>query len=263
MIDIHCHILPGIDDGPKNWAESLKMAQIACKDGIRKIVATPHYIKGSYEPPVKEVLSLTKELNERIKKEGLQLEILPGMEVYMDPELPEWVKNEKVLTFNNERKYILIEFPPDSMSPQSERVFYELRLQGIMPILAHPERNEVIMKDPQKLFPFVEKGLLTQVTASSLHGHFGSGCRDTADFLLNHNMAHFIASDAHFVPGRMPELKKTYELLREKSPVTYDLLKKYESDFEKGKYVVQEEPIPVKTEKRRNLFERLKTFFIK
>jgi protein-tyrosine phosphatase len=250
MLDIHCHILPGIDDGPATWDQSLEMAYTASKDGIRKIIATPHFIKGGYEPSVKDVLTLTEELNNRLKKEGLDLEILPGMEVYLELDLPQLLKADEVLTLNNAKKYLLVELPPDNLPHHSERVFFELRLLGIMPILAHAERNQVIAENPHKLFPLVEKGLLTQVTAASLMGYFGSKCRETALLLLRHKLAHFIASDAHYMPGRMPRLKEAYTKVQDNMPETYASLKSYEADLEAGRYIALEDPLPLgKTKK--------------
>lgn len=257
MFDIHCHILPGIDDGPATWDQSLEMARIATEDGIRKIVATPHFIKGSYEPPVQEVLSLTEELNQRIKKAGLNLEILPGMEVYLEPDLPEMLKAGEILTINNEKKYLLVEFPPDSIPPHSERVLYELRLQGVMTILAHAERNQVIIRDPKKLFPFVEKGLLVQVTTSSLQGYFGSRCQETAYLLLKHKLAHFVVSDAHYLPSRMPRMKEVFDYLQENMPDIFTLLEKYGNDLEQGKYISPADPIVFDIKKRKNFFQKL------
>ncbi|MGI6227395.1 MAG: tyrosine-protein phosphatase [Peptococcales bacterium] len=250
MLDIHCHILPGIDDGPATWEQSLEMAYLASEDGIRKIVATPHFIKGSYEPPVQEVLYLTEELNKRIKKENLDLEILPGMEVYLESDLPEMFRKGEILTLNNAKKYLLVEFPSDSIPSHSERVLYELRLQGIMPILAHADRNQVILQDPQKLFPLVESGLLTQVTTSSLEGHFGSKCQEIANLLLKHKLAHFIATDAHYNPHRMPRMKDVIQRIRANMPDIYESLKNYEGDFEAGRYIVPEDPVPLETEKK-------------
>lgn len=250
MLDIHCHILPGLDDGPATWGQSLEMAYIASEDGIRRIVATPHFIKGSYEPSVKKVLFLTEELNKKIKREGLNLEILPGMEVYLEPDLPQMLKRGEILTLNNQKKYLLLEFPLDSIPSHSERVFYELRLQGIMPIIAHPERNQEVLQNPQKLLPLVEKGLLTQVTTSSLEGHFGSKCREVANLLLKHKLAHLIATDAHFNPYRMPRMKKEYERLRTDMPDIYESVKNYEADLVGARYIVPEDPLPLEKEKR-------------
>jgi len=250
MLDIHCHILPGIDDGPQTWEQSLEMAYIASEDGIRKIVATPHFIKGSYEPPVQEVLFLTEEFNQRIKKVGLNLEILPGMEVYLELELPAMIKSGEVLTINNEKKYILVEFPPDSIPPHSERILYELQLQGIMPILAHAERNQIIREDPKRLIPFVEKGLLTQVNTSSLQGHFGPKCQEVAKLLLKHKMAHFLATDAHYMSNRMPRMKECLQELQRSMPEACELLQSYGAELEAGEYIVAEDPVALEKEKR-------------
>lgn len=233
------------------------MACIAAEDGVRRIVATPHFIKGSYEPSVNEVLYLTEELNKKINKEGLNLKIFPGMEVYLEPDLPEMLKRGEILTINNADKYLLVEFPPDSIPPHSERILYELHLQGIMPILAHVERNQVVIEDPEKLFPFVEKGLLTQVTTSSLEGHFGSKCQKTANLLLKHKLAHFIATDAHYMTNRMPRMKDCLREIKNSIPEGYDLLIKYEADFLAGRYIAPEDPVPLMLEKR-GFFSRIR-----
>lgn len=257
MIDIHCHILPGIDDGAADWDQSLEMARIASKDGIKKIIATPHFEKGRYEPSVDDIIDLTEELNKRINDEGMDLLILPGMEIHVEPTLIQMLRDGEVLTLNNQGKYLLVEFPPESIPPHSHEVLYEIRVLGITPIMAHAERNLEIQRNPQKLFGMVESGLLTQVTSASIEGNFGHKCRNTANLLLKHNLAHFIASDAHYMPGRMPKIKRAHDSVKEGMPEIYALLKDYERTFEKGEIIMPIKPLPL-TSKGKRVWKRSK-----
>ena len=134
MIDLHCHILPGVDDGAKSMEEAIEMARIAQQDGIKKIAATPHYIEDGCYPSPEEIHRKVEELNHKLSEENIDIEILTGNEAYISPTLPELVQQKKVNTIND-TQYLLIEFPMLDIPNYTEHVLYELKLMGITPII--------------------------------------------------------------------------------------------------------------------------------
>lgn len=207
MIDLHVHILPGLDDGAKSIEEALAMAQGACDDGISAVVATPHMITGLYPNTREMILSAVEHLRGLLQDNEIPLKIFPGAEYRLEPELPERLAGGELLTLNDTGRYLLIELPADLIPSCTGRVIYELLLQGAVPIIVHPERNAGFVKEPFLLGDLISRGALAQVTADSLTGRFGSRAAATARVLLEHGCAHFIASDAHSPRSRAPALR--------------------------------------------------------
>lgn len=172
MIDIHCHILPGIDDGAKNIEDSLNMARAAVKQGIHTIIATPHHQNSKYLNPKEDILLKVSELNEAIQEENISITILPGQETRIYGEILEDYNNNEILPLNHSN-YLFIELPSGHVPRYTQQLLYDIQLQGLIPIIVHPERNQEIIERPEILFQFVEKGALTQVTAASISGAFG------------------------------------------------------------------------------------------
>jgi len=211
MIDIHTHILPSLDDGPKTIEESIELCKIAANDGIKTIVATPHSKDGAYEAKSDDTLRKVKELNLKLEEIQLDLEILPGAEVHINERLMEYIKNGEVLTINNGRKFLLLELPFFFVPPITDELISNLRSIGIVSIISHAERITKFQKTPKILDQLVKSGTLIQITAQSLTGDFGSRERKCAEWLLKHEMVHFIASDVHSLTGRPPILSKALE----------------------------------------------------
>lgn len=205
MIDIHCHILPGVDDGPKSMEESLQMARIAAKDGIKIIVSTSHFIDESKFISGEPLKNRVESLNEKLKEEGIALTVLLGNEVYMSPQLPTRLENSEIFTINNSR-YLLIELPFSDIPIYMDETIYQLKLKGITPIIAHPERYGQIIEQPNIVYEWINKGVLIQINAGSLKGRFGPRVKEVSQILLKHNLVHFIASDGHSANGRKPKL---------------------------------------------------------
>src|SRR5262245_2925682 len=205
MIDIHSHIMPEIDDGARNLKEALEMAWIAADDGIEYMVATPHMYNGlSHNPPPSEILSRVAALNVTV---GKDLKILPGNEVHISHDIVDQAKNNLV-TKINQRNYMLVEFPQLTIPVGADRLFYKLQLEGVRPILVHPERNGQIQNHPASVARFIEQGVLIQITAMSVTGEFGVAAKKCAEVLLRHNCVHFLATDAHRTTSRPPILSK-------------------------------------------------------
>jgi len=201
MIDIHCHILPGVDDGPSDIDGSIKMARIAVSNDIQKIVATPHV--NNHRLSYDQIISDTNRLNLKLDALDIPLEILPGAEVV--PVLTP----EEIATFPiNHTKYVLIEFPLDYMPQNAQEIIFNLVINGLKPIIAHPERNQAIIKKPDKLFNLLDSNVYVQITADSISGAFGRDVQKSAIRLLKKRVVDVIASDAHSHSFRTPNLSK-------------------------------------------------------
>src|SRR5689334_12962120 len=182
------------------------MAQIAMEDGIEHMVSTPHMFNGlSGNPEPAEILDRVASLNDAIAGKGVH--ILPGNEVHLSHEIAEQAKNNRV-TKINQRVYMLVEFPQLTVPVGADALLYQLLLQGVHPILVHPERNAQIQTQPSIVAKFIERGVLIQVTAMSVTGEFGPVAKACADTLLRHNCVHFLATDTHRTKRRPPILSK-------------------------------------------------------
>ena len=213
MIDIHCHILPGVDDGPDSQEESLEMARLAVKDGIRAVVATPHTLNGIYTNSLEQIIVSVHSLQKIFSKNNIDVLLYAGADVHLCPRLLEKISSGDAPTINNNGKFILLELP--SMTIPKKEVkdeIFALKLNGVTPIITHPERNAIIQRDPEILYEFISMGALSQVTAMSLTGSFGRRVKQLADVLLKHRLAHIIASDAHSSDSRPPVLSHAVDI---------------------------------------------------
>jgi protein-tyrosine phosphatase len=214
FIDIHCHLIPGIDDGPDTWETTLGMARIAVADGIRTVIATPHQL-GNYSGNDGETIRRrTAELEHRLQAEGLPLRVLPGADVRIEPELMDELRGGNVLTLADRGRHVLLELPHDLYFPL-EPVLDHLKSAGMTGILSHPERNLALLDQPHLVAALVDYGCLMQITADSLLGRFGSSCRQMSESLLADGCVHFVASDAHGVKSRKPRLRAAFERVAE------------------------------------------------
>jgi protein-tyrosine phosphatase len=207
--DLHCHLLPGIDDGPRNWEASLALARLAAAEGIHTIVATPHQL-GRYEGNTREhILELTMEAQDRISKAGLELSILPGADVRIQENLEQLVRERRVVTLADRHVHLLLELPHGQVLPLANLI-HQLNRQGVDCILSHPERNDHLQQNPEVLRPWVQQGCLVQVTSGSITGQFGPKARALCRWLFRENMVHVVATDAHDVTHRPPLLRQAY-----------------------------------------------------
>lgn len=198
MIDFHNHILPEIDDGSKSLEMSINMLREAERQGITDVINTVHFqhpkMDGediSFDRISQEIEKLQKTLDE----EGINIKIHIGSEVFFLPNLIE-LKRNPICTMGN-KKFMLIEFYPFHLPPNFDEYFYQLKLSGTTPIIAHPERNRMIQKDIDILVKLIHSGCLIQLDAGSLLGYFGPTCQKVAKLLLQRDMVHFLGSDAH------------------------------------------------------------------
>ncbi len=222
LIDIHCHILPDIDDGPKTIDESLKMVAHAVEQGIGSIIATPHYIPGEIEYDVEDVFERVNLLQERIDEVGMKCRIYPGMELYLCPELISHIDNGKVIPLGKDSKYLLVEFPGRELSPNLIDLLHEIKIRGYIPIVAHPERNLGIVENPLLINEILQHNVLLQINASSLLGRNGKRTERLAVELIEQGLVSFVASDGHSTGRRAIHLGTAKDVL--KSNLANDLL---------------------------------------
>jgi len=200
MIDLHSHILPGLDDGSRDFAESMAMCRIAVEDGIHTIAATPHSYDGNFECYESDIRALTDKLNSKVQERGMPLTIVPGMEVRISPNFEEMLSNGVILAINN-GKYILSELDPYNVPAGLDNLARRLWDSGCGMILAHPERNMTIQRNPKILANLVSQfdswEFLVQLSADSITGEAGQEAKRTSATLLKRGLVHIIATDSH------------------------------------------------------------------
>jgi len=198
MIDIHSHILPGLDDGAGDLKTALEMALMAVDDGITKMIATPHIFRGGYpEGGIEGVKKAREEFIRALEENSILLGILPGAEVHISHNLVNEIKaNREALVLNGSR-YMFIEFPSEHIFSGVEDLIFKLKTQGIVPIIAHPERNSVFRHNPNFLYDLLHLGALTQVNQGSFSGVYGSRVQDAVFRFLEQGFVHFLATDCH------------------------------------------------------------------
>lgn len=213
MIDIHSHIISGIDDGSKNTEMTIKMLEMAEESGTTDIVATPHFMRGRFEVTYKEVIDEVENLKKLTKENSININIYSGQEVYYSRNILEYYNQGVIGTINNTR-YMLIEFPMLEFNiEETINTLYELQIRGIVPIIAHPERYKQFIKNPSQINLLIKEGMLFQVNAGSINGDFGRDVKKTAIKYLNNNIYSFIGSDAHRDKGRNTDIKNVIEIL--------------------------------------------------
>jgi protein-tyrosine phosphatase len=213
FVDIHCHLLPAVDDGAKDLPESLAMARLAVAEGIAAIVATPHQLGGSTLNG-DFIRQQTTLLQQQLEAAEIPLQVYPGADVRVEPDLLKQIQRGTVLTLADKRKHVLLELPHELFLP-IDQLLKELHAHRLQGILSHPERNEGLMANHKPLYEIVDSGGLLQVTAGSLLGTFGNRVRQFAESLITEGLVHFIATDAHGTKGRPPLMQKAFHRVRE------------------------------------------------
>ncbi|MBL1262360.1 tyrosine-protein phosphatase [Methylomicrobium sp. RS1] len=215
MIDMHCHMLPGIDDGPKTMEQSLEMARYAVEHGTRCCVVTPHIQPGCYDNDSDSIRRIFEDFQSQLDAEKIPLQVGMAAEVRICAELPLLISQGKIPFLGGwqEKRLILLEFPHDHITVGAEKLIDWLIQRDILPVIAHPERNQSVMRQPEKIDAFVKKGCLLQITADSVTGLFGEVSQKLALSLIQKGNATLIATDAHNLHKRRPSLKAAYEML--------------------------------------------------
>lgn len=214
MIDIHCHLLPAVDDGPETVEQAIEMAKRAVSEGVTAIVVTPHAFQPQFDTSQLDVVSAVTKLQNVLRQENINLDLYPGQEIRIFGDLVESLEQGEALSLA-ESRYVLVEFPSDTVPAYAEQLFFGLQTEGYTPIIAHPERNKEFATNPQRLMDFVSSGALSQITTSSLTGAFGQNVKELSFAFLRNGLSHLIASDAHSMGRRTFYWTEVEKVVRE------------------------------------------------
>jgi protein-tyrosine phosphatase len=254
LIDIHSHILPGVDDGAQTLDDAINMAKLAVEEGITKIIATPHHQNGKYINRKHDVLDRVIELNQLLQGENIPLEVLPGQETRIYGELLEDLEKGEILTLN-QTNYLFVELPSGHVPRYTEKLLFDVQLKGVTPIIVHPERNAEILENPDILYNLVKKGALTQVTAGSISGHFGKKIQKFSLQLIEANLTHFISSDAHNTSTRSFRVKESIsEIEKEFGSQAVYYFQENAQILIQGQAIYNQEPSQIKRKKFLGIF---------
>ena len=212
MVDIHCHLLPGLDDGPETMEEAVEMAEMAIADGITHIVSTPH-ANDMFTFDLERNLELSRELGAKV---GGRLELSTGCDIHLSYENIEAAVASPARFTINQKNYLLIEFADFALPPSLDDALLRLQEAGLKLIVTHPERNALIRSKPERLHAWIESGCYVQITGFALTGRFGPSAERAAHSLLERNWVHFISTDAHNVQGRPPRLRAVHNIVASK-----------------------------------------------
>lgn len=220
ITDIHCHLLPGIDDGAKTWNDALQMAVQAVSEGITTAILTPHQL-GSYSHNRGDTIrQLTADFQTRLDEHRIPLQVLPGADVRIDGDMIDRLLSGDCLTLGDTGRYVLLELPHELYQPL-EPVLAQLDSIGVTGILSHPERNQGILRQPQLIKGLVQRGCLMQITADSLIGTFGPAPEQFCRQMLEQGLVHFIATDAHSPRSRRPRIQQAMQCAAEIAGAEY------------------------------------------
>jgi protein-tyrosine phosphatase len=207
MIDLHCHILPGIDDGAANLGISLGMAQASVADGVSVLACTPHILPGLYHNAGPQIASAVQHLRDALGQEGIPLRLVAGADIHMVPDLIAGLRSGRIPSIAGSR-YVLIEPPHHTAPPQLESFFFNLLVEGFVPILTHPERLNWLQSRYEVIRQLVRAGVWMQITSGSLTGAFGRNAQYWAHRMLDEGCVHILATDAHDTDRRPPDLSR-------------------------------------------------------
>ena len=210
FVDIHCHMLPGIDDGAADWQTALEMARMAVADGTHTVIVTPHQSGNFAHNRGDEIRHLVQQFRAVLQEHQIPLEVLPGADVRIEDRMLEQLASGEVLSLGDLRRHVLLELPHELYFPL-EGVLDALARHNMVGVLSHPERNQGLLRDPGLLGPLVDAGCLMQVTAGSLMGTFGTSSQQLGEWMLSEGLVHFIATDAHGIKSRRPLMRRAFD----------------------------------------------------
>ncbi|WP_285765482.1 CpsB/CapC family capsule biosynthesis tyrosine phosphatase [Peribacillus sp. SI8-4] len=247
MIDIHCHILPGVDDGSTEVDASISMAKKAVESGITHVYATPHHLNEKYVNVKRDIIARVVKLSESFQQADIPLTIHLGQEVRIHRDLLTSLEKEEILTLDDKGRHMLLELPSGRVPTYTQDMIYELLLQGITPIIVHPERNKELLENPKRLFELVQEGALTQITSGSMIGNFGKRIQSFSKKIIDHNLAHFLATDAHNIGSRGFTLHEAYDTITKMYGIERTFYFKENAELlMKGQSPAIEKPAPFK-----------------
>lgn len=215
-VDVHCHCLPGLDDGPATAAEAMALCRALAADGITTVIATPHEL-GRYDGngQAAEIRRAVSRLNAALAAEGVPLNVLPGADVRLDERIPALLAAGRLLTLADRGKYLLVELPHEVLI-DLRPLIEELALRRVKVILSHPERHMLLVSQVHAVMPWLQAGAVLQITAASLLGEFGSAAGRAAWYWLRVGAATLVATDAHDTVGRGPRMSEAFDLVTDR-----------------------------------------------
>lgn len=213
MVDMHCHMLPGIDDGSGSLAVSLQMARMAVRDGIETVIVTPHQLGNYRHNTGPAIRRATSHFQDELNRHQIPLRVLPGADVRIEEAITQRINSGDVLSLGDHRKHVLLELPHELYFPL-EPILKQLKSARLFGILSHPERNQGLLRQRKIIGRLVDAGCLMQVTAGSLTGSMGPDCQEFAEWMLHEGLVHFVATDAHGIKYRRPLLRPAYDAVQ-------------------------------------------------
>lgn len=211
-VDIHCHCLPGFDDGPTTITEAIELSKALVADGITTVIATPHQLgrfDGCYSAT--QIRQAVAALNQKLKERGIPLTVVPGADIRVDERIMQLLQSDCVLTLADGGKYVLLEMPYDEIFIDIEPLLKELSAAKIMAIITHPERHNALDRRPGIILKWLSHSAYFQITASSLLGDLGPEVQRAAWHFLNSGWAAFVATDSHDINLRRPRMKAAFK----------------------------------------------------
>lgn len=264
MIDVHNHVLIDVDDGPGTREAATALLKQASESGITDIIATPHHKTTHYTTPKDTVMEKLSELHDIIEEENINIKVHSGHEIRINGEIINDLKFRDSLTLNK-TKYVLVEFPFSDLPHYTEQLMFDLQMKGYIPLIAHPERCKPIIKNPEKLYSLIEKGAISQVTATCVTGDLGQNLKETSLKMIENNLAHIVASDAHSADTRPFALKEAYDVITEELGEVYtERLKKNAEKLLNDEDLILKLPKPMEshyTETTKKRKKKKKKFF--
>ena len=215
MIDIHTHLIPNVDDGSESIEETLRLARAAVDEGIRHTILTPHHNRYWITNEKEDVIQLTKQVADEIKQAGIPLTVSACQEIRMNDEFLDHLFSDRYLSLDGNGKYYLVEFSWQTMPPFAHEYLEKMIEAGITPVIAHPERQRPFIDNPNYLREFIDMGCISQVTATSISGGYSEEIRQTAHEMMEANLIHTIASDAHNMTTRPFNMTTALNILDE------------------------------------------------
>lgn len=249
LVDLHCHILPGIDDGSRDLETSLHLARQAVLDGVTHILATPHHLDNDYVNHARDVERLASDFQAKLDQEGIKLKVFPGQEVHINGDLLDHY--DDLLGIDADKRYMLLELPHNDVPRYTKQLIFNLKKKGTTPVIVHPERNKVIQEHLGLLYEFIEAGALAQLTSTSYLGGFGSHVEEISKQLVEHNLVQILASDAHALKGRGFVLSEAFDKLAKE--FGQDKARSFETNAERllnGQRVIAKDFSKVEKKKR-------------
>jgi len=213
MIDIHCHILAGIDDGPENMEQAVRMALVAKQSGIDRMIATPHFLNMVYQVDLNTVYDAVKKFSRELARQRISLKVFPGAEIRIAHDTCLMLKKGLLPSLAGSL-YYLFELPEIFIKEGVLKVIQQLREMDVIPVIAHPERNHTLMKNPGVIKDFISENTRFQLTGDSVSGKNGAVSQKIAKEMIRLGQAHFIASDGHDPEFRKPSLKNIFKIVK-------------------------------------------------